>query len=276
MKICKNIDLVQIDVTTNSDQATSYELSYYLPKSVDWINRKIHKIVVAEPILSDAAHQVISPYNGRNVYNHRDYEARREGEQEQGIYFDLYKQGGDQIARNLYVSELLSCNPHPYIIDEVLDLNLSKIHIPGKLWRSGCMLLYIFYDEVEEDLPTNSVTVRFTLQPGQQLSFQELVNNYVHIQPNRIRGIIDWTEADAPCYLMLRDFDGRTILNNVLTCLFRSPSGDPDNHYPYGVEGINYLRNQIYLPCADINFDYSYIQEAVGRASVEKIITFEY
>lgn len=274
MKICKNIDLVQIDVTSNSDQLASYELSYYLPKSVDWIGRKIHKILVAEPSVADS--DIISPFGGKRVLTANDYATSVPAYQEQGIYFDLYKQGGEQIARNLSVTELLSQNPNPYIIDEVLDLDLCRIHIPGKYPFSGSMLLYIFYDEVEQDsLPTNSITVRFPLAAGERMTFQELVNNYVHIQPNRIRGIIDWTERNAPCYLMLRDFNGRTILNNVLTCLFRSPSGDPDSAYPYGTPMVSELRHQLYLPCADINFDYSYVQNA-RNAAVEKIITFEY
>ena len=254
MKICKNIDLVQLNLAGEGD--------VNFPRSVDWKNKKVHHIVVACP--DEVSGEDLYAPDGTRILTRTDL--TMPNNRLCGLYFDFYKEGGELLARSLSVGELLSTNDHPFVIDGVLDLTLTKVRATYPL--QGALLVYVFYDEVEvEDAASKSITVEFPLSAMERMSFADLVNNYVHIQPQMIRSIVDWTAAEAPCLMMLRSFGGEAVFNHVLSTLMKPTTG--------GTYGLNLTRKQLLLPCVDIDFDYSYVQN-IQQASVNKILTFEY
>lgn len=161
MKICQNIDLVQIDIESNYGEATSYGMSFQLPKNVDWANRVVDKIVVAAPFIEHKLpgevfgarlNPLRSPINGVPVLGSMDFLQKVPGKYEdedvvstQGIYFDLYRKDGGVLAKNLSILSILSRNNNILDINAQLDLEQSRIFIPGKFINSGCLLLYVFY-----------------------------------------------------------------------------------------------------------------------------------
>lgn len=300
MKICQNIDLVQIDIPSNYSEAQSYGMRFQLPKNVDWANRVVDKIVVAAPntyrwdgtgVRPRFVYEYIkSPNNGVSVLGSYDYQqlvkigvdAQETILSTQGVYFDLYKKGGDVIAKNLSLLSLLSRNNNVLEINSQLDLEQSSIYIPGKFLNAGCMLLYVFYGGHEDssfEYPTENISVKLSLAGGQKMSFSDIINNYVHIQPNKIRGIHVWAVntfgstsirpgSDAGVFFTLRDFNRTYSINNVLDTIFTAYGYQPD-------EISAPKRSHLYFD-ADVDFDNSYLQNGYQDLSTAVTIIFEY
>lgn len=291
MKICQNIDLVQINVKSNVDQSDSFGLSYYLPKNVSWANEKIDKIVVACPLSNYrrgmSRKYLQSPIDGQPIYTSRDFAQKvpyhLEDDGDQGIYFDIFKKDGEVLAKDLSFLSLLSSNNNVIEINSQLDLNQTVIHVPGKLYFDGAILLYIFWgghDEPSFEYPTENISVNVPLLASQKMSFTEIINNYVHIQPNKIKGIYVYDvrtksqafvpDCDSAVFVTLRDFNQTYIINNVLDCMFKEQR---QNLYAEDVVAIG--RNHPYFD-ADIDFDNSFIQNGYEELDTTVTIIFEY
>lgn len=297
MKICRNIDLVQIKVTSNVEQDNSYGLTYYFPKNVSWAKEVVEKIVVAAPYertvvgpLRHSYQYLSSPIDGSYIYGQARLKQSVEqpvvgDEVQQGIYFDFYKSDGSVLAKDLSILSLLSTNNNVFELNSMLDLEQSCIHVPGKLARDGSIWLYVFYgghDDANFQYPTENITVQVPLLPNQKLTFSDIINNYVHIQPNKIKGVYVWenytqlggTPILAPgspsaIALTLRDFNGSYIINNVMDVIVGLNRQD---EYPeLGMRE----RDHIYFD-HDIDFDNSFIQNLYLSLGTTATIIFEY
>lgn len=207
MYLTSNIDIVQINIKSGVD-------TYYLPKNVNWRDRVIDKIVlVASP---NSSLTVLSPIDGQTqlLGNITD------------LYFDLYAADDSLIARNLAYENLLYLNNHILPIGQKLSLNLSRLHFTTAPEQDGCILLYFYYGgkEVGETEPARkSVTVTVPLKANARVSLQDIVDNYIYIQPDTVKGVYFWDSKNKPVYLTLRYADNIHVLNSVLSSLCRPP-----------------------------------------------------
>lgn len=248
MEVVNNIDIVQINVKQGIDE-------YYLPKNVNWRERKIDKVLLALPDTD-----IVSPIDGITHVLKRS--------EVSNLYFDLFASDDHQITRNLYFEEMLSSNNHPVTINEVLSLNLSRLYFSQPMETAGCLLLYVFYGTKQVDCSPagESVTVRINLGANASVSLQEIVDTYIHIQPNKVKGIFVWNQ-DAPCYITLRNQENNRVFNSILSTIFRAPMSGTDAEktqaYPLRIDNI------------DIDMLNSYVRNATDEAIVQTI-TFTY
>lgn len=253
MYIASNIDLVQIDIKRGVEE-------YYLPKNVNWRERVIDKIVLA---LAPNSKQVLSPIDGQTpVIQHS---------QIKDLYFDLYAADDTQIARNLSFENLLHTNNHVLPINQKLSLNLTRMYFSTVPEIDGCILLYIYYGgkNTEDTIPAKqSVTVSFTLEGNSSISLQDIVDTYIYMQPQKVKGIYVWYWADNPVYLTLRYADNIHVLNNILSSLCRPPV-NPDN----GAESMQI--HPLLLDSINIDMLNSFVQNGTNQRT-RQVITFLY
>lgn len=207
MKLCNNIDLVQINIKNGVDE-------YYLPKNVNWRDRVIDKIVVA---LAPAGVATYSPIDGQTrVLEHSEVS---------DMYFDFYAADDSQIVRNLAYENILHTNNNPHELHAQLSLNLSRIFFTNAPSVDACILLYVFYGTKEAEYTplTKSVTVDVPIPASKHVSLQYILDNYVLMQPETIKGIYVWDAALNPVYVTLRDKDGLRTLNYIYCSMCRPP-----------------------------------------------------
>ena len=193
MQLANNIDVVQINIKSGVDE-------YYLPKNVNWRDRVIDKIVLA---LAPVGNQypLLSPIDGTTeVFEYGTIS---------DLYFDLYAADDTQIVRNLYFEQLLISNNNIPAIGAKLSLNLSRLYFTNTPQADGCILLYIYYGGKDGEVDaTQSVTVNVPLAANASMSLQDIVDNYIMLQPETIKGIYVWDADEKPVYITLRE---RTI-----------------------------------------------------------------
>lgn len=253
MQLYNNIDLVQIDIKAGTEE-------YYLPKNVNWRERVIDKIVLA---LAPAGVTTLSPIDGQTVV--------LEHAQVSDLYFDLYAADDTQIARNLYFEELLHTNNHVQPVGVQLSLNLSRLYFTTAPQTDGCILLYVFYGTKEADYtPTQkSVTVDVELPANARMSLQDIVDNYIMLQPETLKGMYVWDAAQTPVYATLRDKDGKRSLNYIFCSLCRPPI-----IYTAGQAGDTQL-HELRFDGLNIDMLNSYIQNG-QNSDVAARISFNY
>lgn len=211
MQLVNNIDIVQINIVQGVDE-------YYLPKNVNWRDTKVDKILLA--LASDAAGAptVLSPIDGITQVLTRSDIA--------DMYIDLYSADDTQIVRNLSFEQVLATNNHPLEINEVLSLNLSRLFFTTPPAVDGCILLYVFYNsEYREDelLANESITVDVPLEANGKISLQDIVDNYIYMQPKAVKGVYLWNWESKPAYLTLRYSDNIHVLNSIFSSICRPP-----------------------------------------------------
>lgn len=250
VEVCKNIDLVQIDITAGKSE-------YRLPRNVDWANRKVDKLLLVAPEKG-----CLSPLDGITPVLTRT--------QIEDLYFDLFRADESEIAQNLYFENLLYTNNHPVRIDSVMSLKQARLNFSTPPTESGCILLYVFWGgSINDDfqMPTKSETVTFDLAANEKMTFTEIINTYFHVRGEKIRGIQVCGSEENPAYLTLRDHDLTYVLNNVLTVLARPEmQGATPEQAPL---------QPIWLDSIDIDFDYSFILNATDEDEIITI-TFTY
>lgn len=294
MELYKNIDIVQIDLQPNVNE-------YSLPKNVDWKGKKIDKLVVVMPEMG-----CISVMNGLEVIPSTAAGV--------DVYFDLYDEQENEIGLNIHADQLAYSNNNAIRIDNTISLNTSKIHVYGHDYTGGelCLLLYVCYGgRIEEDyeLPTKSETVRFPMMGGETLTFSNIINTYLHVNYENVRGIIIQDAEANPAYLTLRDYKQDLVLNMVHTCMMRpqkpyhamaqhnAPVIRPDDMaeemlpfdkdnvlaqrklptLPTAVSAKECQYNSLYFDKADIDFDNSVIANAMPlNQPCTQTITFLY
>lgn len=256
MYLTNNIDIVQINIKQEVDE-------YYFPKNVNWRNKKVDKIAIA---FAPEGVNIISPIDGQTQLIHRNLNA----------YIDLYAADDTQITRNLSVSEVINLNNNILPINQILSLNLSRLYFTKTPTEDCCALLYVYYDgkEVEDVEPSQkSITVSVPLTANGKMSLQDIVDNYIYMQPAKIKGIYMWNWESSPAYLTLRYADGIHVLNSILSSLCRPPMYQGNN----GV-GIKAETVQLHpLLFNNINIDMlnSFVQNAQNEAETVEI-TFLY
>lgn len=257
MYLANNIDIVQINIKQGVEE-------YYLPKNVNWRDKVVDKIVLA---LAPPKGTTLSPIDGQTVVlRYTDI---------QNLYFDFYASDDSQIVRNLSFEQILHTNNNVLPIGQALSLNLSRLYFTNGPQTDGCILLYVFYEGKETAPQTGpvsnqSVTVGVRLAANGKMSLQDIVDNYIYMQPHNVKGIYLWDWDTVPVYLTLRYADNIHVLNSILSSLCRPPlwngnpgSGEDVQAHPLALDNIN------------IDMLNSFVQNA-QNAAVEVKITFLY
>ncbi len=271
MYLVGNIDVVQFDLKQGQTE-------YYFPKNVNWAGKKIDKILFYFPIFS----KTLSPINGKKVKRIDD------------LHVNLYNDKGEQVARELSVLNVCSVYiNNVYRINDTINTSLSRIHLTkAPEDDQTCLLCYVFYDgsDVETAPETkNSVTVKFDIKEGERISLQDLVDNYISLQPAKVKGLVYTPGMDLLLIrggmvgwcVTLRDRNKKRVLNNIQVDLFRASinaweliEGDNTRDPIYS----DYLVNlhPFFLQEIDIDMLNSYIENTSGHDTKNTSITFLY
>ena len=247
-----NCELLRVPVKAGAEEV-------YLPQNVDWVNRKIEKLIVCAPDMA-----CIDPIDG--VTPVMDVNTLL------GLncYVSLYDADNNELMHDVSVEQLLHYNNHPLYVNAKLNLSQCKLSFMTAPAADATILMYIFYTTRTEDyfdFPKRSITCTFPLAANQELTLQEIINTYVHALPAKIEGIICWNAATDPAYLSLRDYALTYQMANIHTEMMRD---DMNNGFATDCQAAVFLLNDL-----DIDFDYSHIREAAGQNSTQKI-TFLY
>lgn len=245
----KNVDLVQIPIHRGVDE-------YYFPQNVSWSKKKVDKIVLCAP-----QNACSSPVDGTPVLLRNELK---------DVYFNIFTSDDREIMHDTYCSEFVHTNNYPIEINAELNLSVCRLFFRTLPQNDACLLFYVFYDsEIVEDYQPSkrSVTVRFPLGAGEKITFQEIINTYIHALPAKVRAISCWDATENPAYITLRDHQLTYILRDVHTELCRPPmigdGGEKTQVQPFYVDNI------------DIDFDYSFIRNATDNANIQTL-TFEF
>lgn len=249
-EIYTNCSLVRVPIKAGTDE-------YYFPQNVDWAGRKVEKILICTP-----TNPCTDPVDGITpVMTASDIE---------DCYFSLYNKNNVQIMHDVSYEQIAHTNNHPIYVNDVLNLSQCSIRFTNAPKGNFTLLLYVFYQTRQEEyfeMPKKSVTVEFPLPADAKISFQEIINTYVHALPATIKGIIAWEAVNAPAYISLRDHDLTYRMTNIHTELCRpmmnGGSADACQIAPF------------YTNDLDIDFDNSDIRNAKSVESVQ-VLTFLY
>lgn len=247
----RNIDLVRIPIKAGVSE-------YYFPQNVDWANERIDRIAICMPENTD----YLDPVDGVTpIYDAmKSYDA----------YISLYNKDEKELMHEVYFDNLLSCNNHPVVVDDVLNLSLCRINFTQTPAADATLLVYVYWgSRVEEDydMPTNSVTAVFPLAANAQITFQELINQYIHALPGRVKGITVWDAENTPIYMTLRDHKLTYMLQSLCAELAR-PADYFYDTYAYAMQ-----EHPLLLDNLDIDFDYSRIRNASAN-DIDVKLTF--
>lgn len=256
MKLYKNIDVVQINL---QDGVTEY----FLPKSVDWADRVIDKIVVYAP-----GYQMLerSPVTGDMAIADKEYI--------RNLYFDFYNENGEAIVHNLSLSSLIYTNNNVVEINSKLSLQLSRIFAAGELSEDGggCLLLYVYYGskEIENfEVPQKNVTVTFEMLEGQEIPLSDVIDSYIYAQGKKIKGIYSWgiRGAKSGLFLTLRNRNFKTIIKDFPLEMCQAPMGAiySEDSYAFYSQAERVQAYPFYLDDEDIDFANSTIKATIQR-----------
>ena len=230
---------------------------YFFPQNVDWAGKVIDKLVVCAPSLA-----CIDPVDGQTpVLTNADVDA---------LFFNLYRADGSELFHDISVEQIKHSNNNGIEVHEALALENCKMYFNTAPVADGTLLIYVFYNTkaVEDyDYPTNSVTITFPLDAGQEISLKELINTYISAIPEDVKGIQFWDAESNPAYITLRDDALTYTLQNIHSEMARS-----------GMVGISAEDTQANIMLFDninVNMHYSYIRNATASANTQKL-TFLY
>lgn len=246
----RNIDLVRIPIKAGVSE-------YYLPQNVDWANEHIDRLAICMPENRD----YLDPVDGTTAVYDMAYS--------RDAYVSLYNKEEKELMHEVYFDNLLSCNNHPVVVDDVLNLSLCRINFTQTPAADATLLIYVYWgSRVEEDydMPNNSVTAVFPLAANAQITFQELINQYIHALPGRVKGITVWYAEDTPIYITLRD--------HKLTYILQSLCAELAKPADYQGGGLGMIQEYpLLLDNLDIDFDYSRIRNASAN-DIDVKLTF--
>lgn len=258
----RNIDLVRIQVIPGVRE-------YAFPQNVDWAGKKIEKLIFCPSFstFASAGGVAYDPMDGVTpIANDLNGFAQRDA------FLTLVNSKGVEIMHDVALAAFNFQAEIPMIeVNDVLDLSLCRIRTTSAPANKEVALFYVVWGdkEVEDyDLPLNSLTVTFPMSAGEELTFRELINNYISAMPNKVKGIIAWNATSNPAYLTLRDKTETYIFRNVHTQLME----------PARCDIFRRIAPQLpdfYLDDIDIDFDYSRIRNAQNQACTQQL-TFLY
>lgn len=250
MRLLNNIDVFQVEAGAGQQEA-------YFPKSVVWSGKKINRIVVVGSVSNKTEY---SPIDGQTPL--------LPASSLKNVYLDLVDTNGVEIAHNMHVSCVLFNNNNPHTIDAVLDLPLCRFSFDPTISEYGCFLVYVIYEEAYKQIDLRrSVTLHFRLAASESISVKEMINEYMHIKTERVKGITAWNADEAPFYLTLRDEDDTFVFNSVHACLMR----------PQTNRGASVLTqaSPFLLDSIDVDMDNSFVRNAIDE-EIEITLTFYY
>ena len=248
-KLYRNIDLVRIPIKAGISE-------YYFPQNVDWAAEKIDRIAVCLP-----TNPCVDPFDGTTPV--------LTSASAPDLYFNIYSADQREILHAVNAEQLWHRNNHGLAIDSALDLSLCSMYFSTAPAADATLLLYIYHGTREDDvdMAERSVTVEFPLQAGEQISLQQVIAEYIHALPSKVKGVIFWSGIIAPAYFTLRNFRQTYVLQNLHSELAR-PS--MNGGWAGGTQMDPMLFDNI-----DIDFYYSTIRNADTQANTQKI-TFLY
>lgn len=259
--LVRNIDLLQINIKAGVSE-------YFLPKNVSWRDKVIDKmLIVTNDFFPESIHPTIySPIDGvTQLLFYNDIN---------NLYADFYTTDSREIAHGLSVTNIFSGNNNPWLPNVPLDLMQSRLYFSTPPTKDGCILLYVFFDGKKTDFYETSnknITVKFTLQPGQEVSFSDVINTYIHVTGEKIRSIQFVRPEDNPAYITFRDYKLSYVINNVINYMLRMTFFS----VRFGIVD-NIQAHPILFDNMDIDFDNSYIRNAMNDKVSEQTIIFEY
>lgn len=262
----KNIDVVQINVKAGVSE-------YFFPANVDWADKKIDKILVygCNPESGEK-----SPIDGITHVMDR--------EQVGSAYFDLYDENNVQIGYSVSAINLMHTCNHPFEINSKLGLQTSKVVFTREPDEDLCMLLYVFWDTITvdgDDVPAHSVTVNFPIKGGEELNLSKVIDTYIHSQSKKLKGINVWGGYGYWNFLFitLRDYNYKTVVKMLPAGMCRPPMGvDPiaDGATNFSEKAQSIQVNSMYLDCADIDFDNSFVYYATDDSANDANLTITF
>lgn len=257
-----NIDLFRIPIKKGI-------MEYSFPTNVDWAGKKIDRLIFCPSFSSFAADGGVAydPMDGVTPISNDLYSAQRD------VFLTLVNNKSVEFVHDMHLTALNFLNGYSCIeINEVLNLSLCRIRMTSAPTQDEMMLMYVTWggETVEDyDQPLNSLTVKFPMEAGEELTFRELINNYISALPERVRGIIAYDGTYSPAYLTLRDKEQKRIFRYVHTQLM-TPA-----YQAMGFGRIAPWLPDFFMMPMDIDFDYSRIRNAQNKAC-EQYLTFLY
>lgn len=243
-QIYKNIDLFIINVKAGVKE-------YFLPKNVDWANRMVEKIV-----LYTGSGVEVSPMDGQtHVFTMQ---------QVANLFIDLYTKEDVEIVHNLNAQSILHTNNFPLELNHKISLELSRIAFSEEPEQNGCLLFYVYWgtDVVEDyETPKQNVTVQFQMKAGEMLNLSKVVDSYIHAQGKKLRGISVWKGSG---YITLRDYNFKPIVKSLHTSMCRPLMGVSASATTPSEKAMSVQANPLYLDCANVDFDNSFIRQATS------------
>lgn len=249
MRLINNIDFFQVNVVGGSSE-------YYFPQNVSWAGKKINSLVV----VGSNGQNEVSPIDGSTPLLTLN--------ELKDLYIDLVSAEDKELARNLHVDNVVYQNNYVYSVESVLSLNLCRFIFSDNYFNSGCFLVYVIYEseETTENNPVNSVTVGLQLQANEEISIKEIIDEYMHVKTECVKGLISWN-TEEPFYLTLRDENDTYTFNSVHSSLMRPQinKGSAQNTQIYPL----LLNNK------DVDMDNSFIRNATN-STINVTLSFYY
>ena len=247
-ELYRNIDLVQVNTPKDSDEWT-------FPQNVAWDGKVIDKIVLCAPTSTDC----VSPVDGVTHV----WAASEIGD----VFADLYDSQENEVAHNLHYSNLLHNNNGGLSFGRELSLQLTRFFTTTPPASDGCLLFYVFYNTkhaemVEPSRKNKSIT--FELAADERMNFGEICRRWLHADGKKVRGLWFVNPQDNPAYLVLRDHDLTYMMRNVHNELMRGQMA--------GSTAPECQLHPFRLDSLDIDFEYSYIQNATANTQTHTIV----
>lgn len=248
VELYRNIDLVQINTPAGSDE-------WQIPQNVAWADKVIDKIVLCAPTSTDC----VSPIDGVTHV----WAASEIGD----VYCDIYNADETLVMHNLHYSQLLFSNNYGLSFGHKLQTQLTRFFTTTPPGSDGCLLLYVFYSTHKTDYlepSRRNKCITFELAADERISFGDICRRWLHAEGENVLGIWFTDPVSNPAYLTLRDHDLTYMMYNVHNELMRSQMA--------GISADNCQLQGFFLDSLDIDFEYSYIQNATGNNETHNIV----
>ena len=242
----KNIELVRIPVKAGVSE-------YYFPQNVSWADETIERIV---PVIPQTA--CVDPMDGSTPI--------MDGSLYKDLFFNIYSADQKELLHACSCDQLVHTNNNPIALNSKLDLSLCNLYFTDDPTTDCTLLLYVYHGnrEVEiETMPARSITVEFELQAGEEINFQEIIQQYIHALPAKVKGVLMWNAITAPAYFTLRDNKLQYMLQNLHSELARPQMN--------GGSAADTQLAPMLFDNIDINFQYSHIRNCGSSAAVQKM-----
>lgn len=198
MKVYNNIEYIQINLSANQDR-------YYLPENSSIFNKKIDEISFYAP----TEYGVISPVDGAELIT-VDVLSK--------FFFNVTKADRNELHNNVscYLTQLTRNLRLP--VNNIITPNLSSLNFVGteeekELLDGKCLVLYVTYETVNEDITLSSNQVTINLQSDKPVTkITDLIDYYLLSQLKTCKAIEVLSAANSGrFYLDFRTYENRSF-----------------------------------------------------------------